>query len=117
VYLEKLEPTKEYFRPNIQARETESAGRGVARGDFLILNFTKVRDKCMKAFYCDIVAVEREESTFFSDMEVGLMLDEVVIGSHVTKRGSDESVWRLFLMGLGRAAGSPRGKMRSPERI
>lgn len=83
-----LETVQEDFRPHVEAREAEGSVGGVAGGDFVVLDVAEAGDESMEGFESDVVGVvEGEESALLGDVEVGFVLDEVVVCAHVAEGG------------------------------
>ena len=78
------------FRAQVQSWKPQSA-ICIAWGNFIVPEFTKASNELVEAFYGDVGFVEREKLGFDGYVEVGFMLDEVVICSHVAKRGPNKS--------------------------
>ena len=78
------------FRAQVQSRKPQSPIR-IAWGDVIVPEITEAGDELVEAFYGDGGSVEREELRFDGYVEVGFMLYEVIICSHIAKRGPDKS--------------------------
>ena len=81
---------QKYFRAQVQSRESQRP-ICIAWGNVIVPEFTKASNELVEAFYGDVGFVEREKLGFDGYVEVGFMLDEIVICSHIAKRGPNKS--------------------------
>lgn len=88
------------FRAQVQSRKPQSP-ICIARGNVIVPEIAKASNELVEVFYGDVGFVEREELRFDGYVEVGFMLYEVIICSHIAKRGPDKSLRRVSLLHTG----------------
>ena len=78
------------FRAQVQSRKSQSP-ICIAGGNVVVAEFTKASNELVEAFYGDVGFVKRKKSRFSGYIEVRFMSYEVIICSHIAKRGPDKS--------------------------
>ena len=78
------------FRAQIKSRKPQGP-ICIAWGNVIVPEFTKASNELVEAFYGDVGFVQREKLGFDGYVEVGFMLYEVIICSHIAKRGPNKS--------------------------
>lgn len=78
------------FRAQVQSRKSQSP-ICIAWRNVIVPEVTEASNELVEAFNGDVGLVEREKLRFDSYKEVGFMLYEVIICSHIAQRGLDQS--------------------------